>query len=271
MSSPFSVLITVYDKETPKHLTLCLDSIYSQTLQAEEIVIVKDGPVSKELESVLDLYSTLLPIVIFELDRNQGQGIAANLGLSHCSFSLVARMDSDDICVHDRFEKQIRFLDENPDIDVIGASILEFTQTPEDGKKLRKIPAKHEQIKKFAKSRSPINNMTAVFRKDKAIYSGGYGHCRNFEDYYLWVRMLVSGCTFHNLEEVLVYARCGNGMQKRRGGLKYSIIEAGVFIDFYRLHFLTFYECIKNIVSRCLLRLLPSKMRGVIYQQWLRN
>lgn len=271
MNSSLSVLITIYDKESPDHFEQCLEGLVVQTMPAEEVVIVKDGPIRYELERVIEYYKHQLPIVLIQLQKNQGQGVAANVGMLYCSHELVARIDSDDICIPERFARQRVFMCENPDIDVLGSSILEFNVTPKDGVNVRKLPSHHEEIASFAKSRSPINNMSAMLRKPAVLKAGGYKPWRGFEDYYLWVKMLMAGSKFSNIDEVQVYARCGNGMQSRRGGLEYAVLEAKLFVQFRRLGFLTTYECIKNIVLRCPFRLLPVTIRSLLYQHWLRG
>lgn len=271
MNSSLSVLITIYDKESPDHFEQCLESLLVQTMPAEEVVIVKDGPLRYELERVIEHYRSQLPIVLIQLQKNQGQGVAANIGMLYCSNDLVARIDSDDICIPERFARQRAFMSENPDIDVLGSSILEFKVTPKDGVNVRKLPSRHEEIAFYAKSRSPINNMSAMLRKSAVFKAGGYKPWRGFEDYYLWINMLMAGSKFSNFDEVHVYARCGNGMQSRRGGFKYAILEAKLFMQFRRLGFLTNCECIKSIALRCPFRLLPVSIRSFLYQHWLRD
>lgn len=242
-----------------------------QTQPADEIIIVEDGPIGPGLKAVLDDYKNCLPITTIRLEKNSGQGVAANVGLQFCSHDLIARMDSDDVCGHERFAKQVFFMQSHPEIDVLGANILEFNAFPEDGEKTRTLPSHHRDIVKFAKSRSPINNVTAMFRKDAALKAGGYRPWRGFEDYYLWTRMLIRGSKFHNLDEILVYVRGGNGMQYRRGGFRYTYLEVKFLLEIYDLGFLSIGELLKNILLRCPFRLLPPFIRSFIYRNFLRS
>ena len=85
----FSVLLSLYHKETPHSLKDSLESIINQTLQANEIVLVKDGPLTEELEQVLDLFSKQNKnLKIVPLSQNQGLGKALNEGLKHCSYEI---------------------------------------------------------------------------------------------------------------------------------------------------------------------------------------
>lgn len=123
----FSVLISVYHREVPSYLSASLQSIFNQTLVPSEVVLVKDGPLTPELDLVIDefvaKYSTLKIVI---LPENVGLGRALNEGLKHCSHELVARMDSDDICKPDRFEKQIMAFEQQKDVAVVGSWIDEF-------------------------------------------------------------------------------------------------------------------------------------------------
>ena len=122
----FSVLLPVYCKETPEYLNQCLESLAVQTLPASEIVIIKDGKLTNELEETLSIWEKKLPIKIVGYEENKGLAYALNYGLQFCSYELVARMDSDDICMPDRFEKQIEYFKEHKETVVIGSNILEF-------------------------------------------------------------------------------------------------------------------------------------------------
>jgi glycosyltransferase involved in cell wall biosynthesis len=95
----YSVLMSVYKKDKPEYLVQSINSVMYQTIRPEEIVIVKDGPLSNELNIVIDEYKNRYPELfkIVESDRNLGLGLALNLGLKHCKNELVARMDADDI------------------------------------------------------------------------------------------------------------------------------------------------------------------------------
>ena len=112
----FSVLISIYYKESPLYFREALDSVFAQTLQPAEIVLVKDGSLTPELDAVIEEYSTRYPIFkIVTNETNLGLGLALAKGLSACSYEYVARMDTDDLIAPTRFEKEIRKLDEGYD------------------------------------------------------------------------------------------------------------------------------------------------------------
>src|SRR5271157_6087686 len=113
-----AVLMSTYRWESPTHLRQSLDSLVAQTLQPDEVIIVKDGPLTCELEDVLTDYAFKLPLVLVSLAKNAGLGTALAEGLRHCCSELVARMDTDDICPPTRLEMQVSFMRQHPDCSV---------------------------------------------------------------------------------------------------------------------------------------------------------
>ena len=155
----FSVLMSLYAKERPEYLRQSLDSVFNQTFQPNEVVLVLDGPITCELKSVVDefesKYSTLK---IVPLAENRGLGKALNEGLKQCSFDLVARMDTDDVCKRNRFEIQIKYMEDHPEIDLCSSWIEEFEESPENVTSTKTLPETYEEISSYIKKRNPINH-----------------------------------------------------------------------------------------------------------------
>ena len=101
-----SILMSLYYKERPEYLEACFDSLLSQTIKADEWVVVEDGPLTDELYSVLEKYEekNLGLIKRIKLEKNMGLGAALAEGILHCENELIARMDTDDISRADRLE-----------------------------------------------------------------------------------------------------------------------------------------------------------------------
>ena len=99
----FSVLMSLYHNEAPAHLHACLASLAAQTLPADDIVLVYDGELPVALEAVVQSFQAALPLHIVRLPHNVGLGHALNQGLPHCRHEWVMRMDTDDICLPQRF------------------------------------------------------------------------------------------------------------------------------------------------------------------------
>ncbi|HPL44699.1 MAG TPA: glycosyltransferase [Prolixibacteraceae bacterium] len=204
----FSVLLSVYHKEKPSYLQSSLKSIWDdQLLKPDEIVIVKDGLLTPELDKVIEDFSKIAPVVLVPLEINQGLSAALNCGLNYCSHNIIARMDTDDISLPDRFEKQIRFLGAHPSSDVIGSFALKIDENGQIGGTL-KVPESPEQIHELIWT-CPMIHPTVCFRKEKIQSIGGYDPTAGprQDDYDLWFRCAAAGYEFHNLPEPLLLYR----------------------------------------------------------------
>lgn len=272
MQLGFSVLFSLYSKENPAFLRQSLDSIFCQTLAPVEIVLIKDGPLTDELENVISEYFVKYPMFkVIPLIKNQGLGKALNEGLKHCSCDLIARMDTDDIAKPDRFEKQIAIFQKYPELDVVGTWIDEFEGDVSNIISVRKLPKTSDEISFFAKSRNPINHPSVMFKKQAVIDVGGYVHFPLFEDYYLWVRMLMNGSKFYNIQESLLFFRFSPDMFRRRGGWRYALDELRFQNVMRRIRFISFFQFVKNISVRFMMRILPNSLRTVLYKRLLRK
>ena len=269
----FSVLMAVYIKEKDEYFNKALKSITEQTLMPDEIVIVKDGPLTdsleKIIESYMESYSGLFKIV--GLEHNQGLGNALRIGILECRNEWIARMDSDDISIDDRFEIQAKFIDENPKVDIVGSDIIEFEDNIDNVLAVRSVPYESEDIVKFAHLRNPFNHMTVMYRKKVVVEAGNYQESKLNEDYNLWVRMIMNGAICANIEEFLVYARTGRDMYKRRGGFKYALSDIKLQKYFHEIGFNGFFRMISNMVIRTLVRITPTYIREKIYISKLRK
>ena len=264
----FSVLLSVYIRELPENLNQSLYSIFCQSLQPDEVIVVEDGKLTSELYEILDLYKQKYTIFkTVSLPVNQGLGKALNEGLKHCSHALVARMDTDDIAKPERFEKQVKIFQKHPEVDVVGSWIDEFEGDISHVVSVRRLPECHEDILSFAKKRNPINHPVVMFRKGAVFAAGGYQHFPLFEDYYLWVRMLMNGAKFYNIQESLLYFRSSPDMFKRRGGLKYVGTEVRFQNFLLRSHFISFPRYVQNVIIRVVTRIMPNRWRAFLYKK----
>ncbi|MBO5530141.1 MAG: glycosyltransferase [Bacilli bacterium] len=268
----FSVLMSVYFKEKPEYLDLALESVFNQTIKPNEVVLVEDGKLTKELDKVIEKYEKkyrkILKVVKYE--QNRGLGIALHDGLLECSNEIVFRMDTDDICDKNRFEKQLKAFKEK-NVDVVGSNITEFDEEMKHITGIRIVKEKSEDIKKMAKKRNPINHMTVGFKKSRVINSGNYESMLYFEDYYLWVRMIEKGYNFYNLQENLVNVRGGNSMIKRRGGIKYIRSIVTFEKTLLKMKFINLFEFFINISERIFFSIVPNNFRATLYKNVLRK
>ena len=267
----FSVLLSVYYKESYSAFCKSLDSIFTQTTCPDEVILVEDGPLGSDLNDIISEYSAKYPTLkIIPLPTNQGLGKALNEGLKHCSYDIVARMDTDDIAKPDRFEKQLAVFEKYSDIDVVGAWIDEFEDDISDVKSVRKLPELPDDIRQFAKRRNPINHPVVMFRKSAVLAAGGYQHFPLFEDYYLWIRMLMNGLSFIIFRKACCIFRFSPEMFKRRGGWRYVISELHFLQKMRQMHFISFSEFMQNLFVRFSIRLIPNSLRAIIYTKLIR-
>lgn len=268
----FSVLISLYYKEKSDNLIESLKSVFSQTMRAEEVIVVEDGLLNKELYDVLDEFAALYPELIrVKLNQNMGLGRALNEGLKHCNNDLIIRMDTDDISYPDRFEKQITFMEKYPEVDISSGWIVEFEGTKENIKAIKKLPESHIELTTYIKTRCPINHPAAIFKKSKVLEVGGYKHFPLFEDYYLWGRMMQKGAIFANIQEPLLYFRISDEMFKRRGGLKYAFNSVRLQNKLYELGLISLAATVKSCFIRSVVYLMPNFIRRYIYSKFLRS
>lgn len=269
----FSVLMAIYINDKPRYLEESLESILCQSKLPNEIVIVQDGIITKELESVLNKYikeyEGLFKVV--RLEKNVGLGNALAIGINECSNEIIARMDSDDICIENRFEKQIKIFNDNNNVDIVGSSIYEFYESKDKIKSERRVPITHSEIVNYAKKRNPMNHMTVMYKKSSVLEAGNYKDMLYCEDYYLWVRMIISGCIFYNIEEPLIYARTGQDMYKRRGGINYIKSEYRLQKELNKLDFIDKKMEFSNFIIRSIPRIIPNKLREIMYLRILRK
>lgn len=274
MSEKFSVLMSVYHKENPKHFDLALRHILiEQTLIPDEFVLVCDGPLNEGLDAVIDKYKKSCPEIlkVYRLEKNGGLGKALNFGLEKCSYELVARADSDDICGKDRFGKQIDYMATRPNLAAVGTDIQEFASDPTKPSAYKKMPHTNAEVYEMTKFRNPVNHMTVVFRKSMVEKVGSYIHLQYVEDYYLWIRLLVAGYEIENINEPLVLARVGNGMVQRRGSKAY--IGSWRTQSNYMLDngMITKMQYVKNMIAVRGFVYIPVGLKQFVYKKILRK
>ncbi|WP_428909832.1 glycosyltransferase [Niallia sp. Krafla_26] len=269
----FSVLMSVYAGDIKEHFEKALESVIHQTLKPNEIIIIVDGIIEHRIQNMLNEYKKKYPqlIKIFHFKVNVGLGEAMNRGIKYCKHNVIARMDSDDIAREKRFEKQINYLRENPEVDIVGSYISEFIDDPSYIVSIRKVPVNDRDIKRYAKRRSPFNHMTVMFKKEAILRAGNYQKFPLLEDYFLWVRLLSNKVIAHNIPECLVYARIGNGMFNRRGGKKYFLSELKLQLVMYKMSFINLFELSTNILIRLIFRMVPTVFRARLYNWFLRE
>lgn len=271
----FSVCTSVYKNDSVEYVREALDSmLVKQSVKPSEIVIVQDGPVPYQLSRMLidykNQYGNVLNII--KLDKNGGLGNALKIGVENAQYDIIARMDSDDICLPNRFEKQLSYMDAHPECDIVGGQITEFIDTPDNIVGKREVPCDNEAIYHYMRSRCALNHPTVMFKKKSVLNAGNYQDWFWNEDYYMWIRMMEQGCVFANLPDVLVNMRSGLDQYGRRGGKKYFDSEIGIKKLMLEKGMITRKEYIVNYVQRFIIQLmLPNSVRGWVLRTFARK
>lgn len=268
----FSVLMSVYFKESPVFLRQALDSVLDQSLTPGQIVLVKDGPLPQYLNDVIDTYDRehqgLFKVI--PIKKNGGLGPALNMGLKHCDFDLVARMDSDDVAFRERFKEQFQYMQKNNQVSAVGGWLAEFKSIPGDLNQTRKAPQTPLQVSRFSRKRNPMNHPSVMFRKKDIQRVGGYNAVRYFEDYHLWLKLLKKGFQLANIQKELLYFRVGNDMIGRRSGYAYAKYEIRFLKRALREKLIGKSDFIKAVAIRFPLRLIPKSLLTFFYKIKLR-
>ena len=272
----FSVLMSVYIKEIPKYFDRALQSITDdQILKPNEIVLVKDGPLTDELEKIIKKWSKKYKNIfkIIPLEKNMGLGEALKIGIENCSYNLIARMDTDDIAKPERFQEQIKIF-KNNEVDLVGSWIDEFWEVDNKIKvqKIRKVPEKDKEIKEKLKFLNSFNHPTVMYRKNEVLKAGSYSEKYHLmEDYYLWVRMAMNSCKFYNIQKSSLFFRTTPDTYKRRGGIRFVKADILFQTELLRSGFVNIFEYLRNLFVRISFRIVPWQIRELLQKKLLRK
>lgn len=269
----YSVLMSVYHKEKPEYLKQAIESIQAQTLQTDDFVLVCDGPLNEQLDGVIAAKQQEMgdTLNVVRLAKNGGLGNALNEGIKYCKNELVARMDSDDIAYPNRCEKQMAVFNAHSEVSICSGIVKEFTTDPNTVDAKRVPPETNAEIVEFAKKRNPFNHPCVMYKKSAVEAVGSYQDFYLLEDYYLWLRMLMTGYQGYNIQEPLLNMRAGSDMYKRRAGWKYAKTQARLFKFMKKQGFIGVGQYIKSCVIRSGSSLAPNWLRKFMFEKVLRK
>lgn len=268
----YSVLLTVYKTDNPNYFKLSLESMINQTAPSDDIVVVKDGPVTEEINAVINELKVNHPeIHPLQIEKNVGLGLALNEGIKACKNELIARMDSDDISMPTRCEKQLSFFENDPDLDIVGCPVMEFVGTPNNIVGKRDVPLDNESIHKYNKRRDPFNHPTVMYRKSKVLKYGPYGDYRKNQDTDLWIKLLSNGCKAANCPEYLLMFRFDEGTYKKRK----SWVNTKLLIEIRRNAWKSGYCSLLDYMfvscAQLGIYIMPEEFQKIVYTKLLRK
>lgn len=269
----YSVLMSVYDKEKPEYLVQSIESMLNQTVQPEQFVIVEDGKLSNRLESIIKNYAVKFPdlFTVLPLKENVGLGRALDYGIKVCRNELIARMDSDDISLPERCEKELKLFKNDPKLTIVGTNIDEFWDDPNDIKCSRVVPSEPEEIRKRIGRIQPFNHPTVMYKKSAVIRCGGYGKMRRKQDRDLFSRMVNMGCKARNINESLLLFRSNADNYKRRKSWSYCKSTIDVTWAIYKRGHCSIGDMLYVAIGQMVLFLAPMPVMKFISDKVLRK
>lgn len=270
----FSVAMSVYKNDNAEYFDRALESItIKQIEKPSEVVLIVDGPVPDSIDKIIDKYDALTGIMkVVRLTENKGLGNALRIAVEEASFELIARMDSDDISLPDRFQTELQAFMNDTSLDVVGGDISEFIGEEKNVVAKRCVPVNDYEIKKYMKKRCPLNHVSVMYKKSAVLKCGNYKDLFWNEDYYLWIRMAINGAKMANTGKIAVNVRTGEDMYKRRGGLKYFHSELFLQRILLKNKIINYPLFVTNVMKRFIVQvILPPRIRGFIFRTVARS
>ncbi len=263
----YSVLMSVYEHETPENLNSSLDSMLLQSYPPDEVVLVCDGKLTCELNIIAKSFeSEFRPYFrIIRIDEHVGAAAALNEGIKACTCPYIVRMDSDDVSFPERCRRQMELFAAKPHLDMVGtfAEVYDIDKGETVG--VKRMPTKHKEIKKYARRRNPFCRQALAFRREKAVEVGGYAELEECEDYEFVARMLANGAKARNIPEVLVRYRISEKDYKKRKSLRSTKNFIRVRKMIHKSGFSSFADVVIPSAMQLMLCLLPWRFTRRFY------
>ncbi len=269
-----SVLMSVYQAENPSFFERAISSVMEeQTLLPDELILVEDGDLPEDLHSVVDKWQAKLgpKMKILRNQENIGLTKSLNNGLQIISGDLIARMDSDDISCSKRFEKQVKYLTEHPEVDILGGAILEIDDMEHIINK-RYYPGDQEAVLKSIFRANPIAHSTVMIRK--RVFDEGLRYDEKYrtnQDLALWIDAICKGYKIANLPEVVLRFRRLSNVYYRRRRKKNLWNEFCIYCNGIRRIYGLFSFKYIYPVMRLILKLMPAGIVKWAYQSNIRR
>lgn len=262
------VLMSTYASEKADNLKTSLESLYGQTIAPERIVLVVDGEIDGEQEAVLADFSSNTggpKLTIVRLPQNGGLAAAMNAGLAFCDCPFVMRMDSDDVCLLDRLEHQVRYMNENPDIDLVSCWSEEFGEGLARSQ-FKVSPTQHEALRQALCWRNVIAHSGILVRTETLRRIGGYrAEFGLLEDYDLYVRLMTAGARFHVIPKVMLRVRTSLSQKQRRGNFKYALKDMKFRLNCLRIGFIKAHQFLLITTLYTAFRIITPGIRQRLY------
>lgn len=259
-------MICVYRGDKADYVVQSVESILSQTVKSDDIVIVVDGPIGEKLNKAMgDVAKMSKTINVVRLPKNVGVGPASNEGIKYCKNELIAKMDADDVAFPDRLEKQLDAFGHDSKLTLLGGQLAEFEGEVENVVSYRKVPTSAKEIRKFARRRSPFNNQTVMYKKTAVLDVGGYPKLNRAEDYYLYSKLMAEKYKVGNLSDTLVYFRLDDNAMGRRKTWRHTKEIIKVRNEIRKLGISSMWDFVVTAAGQLAVFVLPSFFMKAVY------
>jgi len=264
----YSVLMPLAPWEPPGQVAAALDSLKRQTWPPDQVVVSCDGVPPAALCDVL--HGSPLPLDLVMGPGREGVGPVLARGLLRCTHELIIRADADDLSLPERCAIQVKTMLARPDLVALSTPILEFIDSPETPCHMRDVPAGVGALRRRSRWSNPLNHPAVIFRRQEILTAGNYRNCPGFEDYDLWLRLLLQGSLLDNLKQPLVLARVGDDHLARRRGPAYVRKEWHFLFGCGHAGALSWPRVILLLTLRTPIRLMPADLQKRLTQRMLR-
>nr|WP_087019854.1 glycosyltransferase [Thaumasiovibrio subtropicus] len=265
-----AVIMSVYKSDNLDHFKEAVNSVLDQTYDAFSLFIWRDGEVPESIDNFLNELEFESDVQVFRESQNRGLASALNALIDKVvetdEFTYIARMDSDDISYSTRLSKQVSFMQENVDVDVLGTGCREFGADFALDKKC--LPQSHDELVDFSVARCPFIHPSVMLRK--AIFERSelrYPTNTDFtEDMGLWFLLLEAGFRFANLPDILLDYRLNDATLSRRRGIGKSLSEVRIRLKYMLLLKRISFTNVAKVLSRLIFHVMPVSMVRVAYK-----
>ena len=224
INTKISVLMPAYN--CSKYIKAAINSILNQTYKEFEFIIIDDG----STDNTADIISSFKDSRIkYYKTEHKGTSAALNYGITLCSNEWIARIDADDLNITTRLEKQMKFIEENPECDVISSWSVYF-RDPAKILFLLKEPLYNNEIYKYLDIHNPLNQSAMICRKSIFNDVKFNENIDSAEDYELLYRIR-ENVNFAIIPEFLVYTRLRDDSRTMTGsrGNLYNMLYNNAF------------------------------------------
>lgn len=262
-----AVIMSLYKNDVVEYVRLSVESILNQTYRDLDLYLQYDGPIKPEVDAYL---SGIKDERVHIQRRAENKGLAQSLNdllgiVMPMGYEYIARMDADDISEPERFEKQMAYFAEHPEMECLGTWAIEITSKGEEYFK-KQMPETHEGCLEQFRKRDPMIHPTVMFRRSYIEKAGVYALDTFFgEDTMMWAQGFAAGCKMGNVPEYLFRFRLDDNFFDRRRGWKYA---KGIWQLRHRVNKMLGFGIVEDVwaVAYAIAKMMPTFVLNLMYK-----